>query len=78
MVLLCNCSVLEYLYLLHEVAVIQWITSCHKNHMATRVITLLSVRVTSLTTSMSTMRFVVEIMLLSKAVKPHFKGSYDK
>ena len=69
-----------YIYkrLSHDVAVIQWITSCHKNRMTTRVITLLRVSVTSLTTSMSTMRFLSEIMFVLKAIKSHFKGSYNK
>ena len=43
----------------------------HKNHMITRVIT-------SLTTSVSTMRFLVEIMLTLKAIKSHLKRSYDE
>ena len=57
----------------HDVAVIQWITSCHKNRMTTRVITLLRVHVTSLTTSVSAMRFRIEIMFILKAIKSHFK-----
>ena len=59
----------------YDVAVIQWITSCHKNHMTTRVITLWRVDVTSLTTSMSTMCFLLEIVPILKAIKSHFKGS---
>ena len=47
-------------HLAYDVAVIQWITSCHKNRMTTRVITLWRIDVTSLTTSMSTMRFLLE------------------
>ena len=39
----------------YDVAIIQWITSCHKNSMTTRVITLWRVNVTTLTTS--TVRF---------------------
>ena len=39
----------------YDVAVFQWITSCHKNHMTTRVLTLLREYVTSLTTSVTTM-----------------------
>ena len=62
----------------HDVAVIQWITSCHKNRMTTRVITLWRVNVTSLTTSVSTIRFVAEIVFVLKAIKSHFRGSYDK
>ena len=48
--------------------------------MATRVITLWRVDVTSLTTSVSPMRFLFEIHVLSilKAIKSNFKGSYDK
>ena len=49
-----------YVHLSYDVAVIQWITLCHKNRMTTRVITLRRERVTSLTTSVSTMRFLIE------------------
>ena len=57
---------------------IQWITSCHKNRMTTRVITLWRVHVTSLTTSMSTVRFLVETKFILNATKSRFKGSCDK
>ena len=50
------------------------ITSCHKNPMTTRVITLWRERVTSLTTSVSTMRFLSEIIFILKAIKCHLKG----
>ena len=33
-------SIFSYLYLSYDAAVIQWITSCHKNRMTTRYITL--------------------------------------
>ena len=57
-------------HLSYDVAVvIQWKTSCHKNRMTTRVITLWRVQVTSLTTPVSKMRFLVEIMLTLKAIK---------
>ena len=62
----------------YDIAVIQWITSCHKNRMTTYVKTLWRVDVTSLTTSVSTMRFLIEIMLILKTIKSHFSGSYDK
>ena len=65
-------------FLSYDVAVIQWITSCYKNRMTTRVITLWRVHVTSLTTYMSAMHFLIEIMLILKAIKSYFKGSYDK
>ena len=44
-----------YNVLSYDVAVFQWITSCHKNHMTTPVITLLQEYVMSLTTSVTTM-----------------------
>ena len=44
----------------YDVAVIQWITSCHKNRMTTRLITLWRVDVASLTTSVSTMHFLLK------------------
>ena len=62
------------MFLSYDVAVIQWITSCHKN----RVVTLWCVDVTSLTTSVPTMRFLIEIMFILKAIKSTFKGQYDK
>ena len=62
----------------YDVAVIQWITSCHKNCMATRVITLWRLDVTSLTTSVSTIHFILEVLSIFKAIKSDFKGSYDK
>ena len=52
------------LILSYDVAVIQWIMSCHKNRMITRVITLWRVDVRSLTMSVSTMRLLAEIMLI--------------
>ena len=61
----------------YDVAVIQWITSCHKNRMTTLVITLWRERVTSLTTFMSTMRFLNEIMFNLKTLKYHLEKSYN-
>ena len=52
--------------------------SCHKNRITLPVITIWRVHVTSLTTSVSTMQFRIEIMFILKATKSHFKGSYDK
>ena len=47
--------------------------------MTTRVITLWRVHVTSLKTSVSAMRFCIEIMFMLKAAdKIAFNGSYDK
>ena len=65
-------------FLSYDVAVIQCITSCHKNRMTTRVITFWRFHITSLTTSVSTMHFLVEIMFILKAIKSRIKGSYDK
>ena len=59
--------------LAHDVAVIQWITSCHKKHTTTRLITLWRVSLTSLTLSVSTLCFVIEIILILKAIKSYFK-----
>ena len=80
----CNRLVYSMVYterennLSYDVAVIQWITSCHKNRMTTNVIIFLRVHVTSMTTSVSTIRFPIEIMLILKAIKSHFNGSYNK
>ena len=46
--------------------------------MTTRVITLWRVDVTSLTMSVSTMRFLIEIKFALNAIKYLFQGSYDK
>ena len=71
-------SFVWWCFLSYDVAVIQWITPCHKNRMTTRVITLWRECVTSLTTSMSTMRFHIELMFILQAIKSPFQGSYDK
>ena len=57
----------------YDVAVIQWKTF-HKNRirMITRVI-LWRVHVTSLATSISKMRFLIEIIFVLKAVKSYFE-----
>ena len=65
-------------YLSHDVDVIQWITSGHKNCMTTRVIILWRVHVTSLTKPVSTVSFLFEILFILKAIKFHSKVSYDK
>ena len=70
--------IIANIYVSYDVAVIQWITSCHKNRMTTRVITLWRVDETSLTTSVSTMHFLLEILSIFKAIESSFKGSYDK
>ena len=62
----------------YDVSAPQWITSCHKNRMTTRVITFWRIDVTSFTTSVSTLRFLIEILSILKAIKSSFKGSYDK
>ena len=62
----------------YDVAVTQWIKLCHKNRMSTRVITLWRVHVTSLATSVSTMRFLIEVLIILKATQFYFKQSYDK
>ena len=46
--------------------------------MTTRVITHWRVDVTSLTTHMSTMRFLIEKVYILKAIKYSFKGLFDK
>ena len=62
----------------YDVAVFQWITSCHKNHMTTRVITLLREYVTSLTTSVTTMLIFIENMSTLRAIKFYFKSHMIK
>ena len=62
----------------YDVAVIRWIMSCHKNCMTTLVITLWHIYLTSLTTSVSTMCCLIKVMLISKVIKCHFKGSYNR
>ena len=48
----------------HDVGVIQWITSCYKK--------------VYMTTSVSAMRFLLQIFFILKAIKSIFKESYDK
>ena len=50
----------------------------HKNCMITCVITLWLVAVTSLTTCVLAMLFLLEILSILKAIKSDFNGSYDK
>ena len=57
-------------FLSYDIGVIQWIKSCHKNP----VITLWRVHITSLTKSLSTMHFCIEIVFILKAIKSHLKG----
>ena len=57
----------------YEVADIQYITSCHKksyDHLARRRNVIDKVHVNN--------AFLIEIMIILKAIKSHFKGSYDK
>ena len=51
-----------YHHLLYDIAVIQWITLCHKDRMTTCVIPLWPEWAMSLTTFMSTVHFLNEIM----------------
>ena len=53
----------------NNIAVIQWITSCHKN----RTATLWREHVTSLTSSISTMRFEIDTIFIFKVKKSHFE-----
>ena len=62
----------------YDIAVIQWITLCHINSMTSQVTTLWGIEVTSLTTSVSTMPFHIEIIFILETIKSHFKRSYDK
>ena len=66
---------MSYVYfpLSYDVAVLQWITSCHKNRKTTRVITFRRVQVTSFTLSVSTMRLHIEIIFILNAIKPILK-----
>ena len=61
------------LHLSHGVTVSQWLTSCHKNRMSTRVITFWRIHVTLLTTSVSVVCFLIETVLILKAMK----GKHD-
>ena len=52
--------------------------SCHKNRLTTRVTTLWRVHLTSLTTSVSTLCFLIDKKDILKGIKSIFSGSYDK
>ena len=62
----------------NDVAVIQWISLCHKNRMTTECNNTLACTRTSLTTSVSALCFLIEILFILKAIKSHFKRSHDK
>ena len=66
------------LYLSYVVIIIQWIKLCHKNCMTTCIITVWNIHVTSLTISMSTIHFLIEIMSILKAIKYHVNELYVK
>ena len=61
-----------------DVAVIQCITLCHKNHMITHVLAFWHIYAMSFTITMSAMCYFTEIIFILKAVKSCFKGSYGK
>ena len=65
---------MAYWKLSYAAVVIQWITSGHKNRITTRVKTLWRVLIMSLTTSMSTMRFLIDIMFI---LESRFINSYN-
>ena len=62
----------------YDVAVIQWITSCHKNRMTTRYIALGYWRAQRHDAVRDNVMFSFEIISSFKAIKPHLKQSYDK
>ena len=51
---------------------------CYNNHTAAHVITFSRIYVTSLTKTVTAMRFLIEIMFILNAVFSHFNGSYNK
>ena len=61
----------------YDVAVIQWIMSCHKNRMTTGNNTLARRRSVIDNVCVNN-AFFIEIMFILKAIKSHFRGSYDK
>ena len=62
----------------YDVAVFQWITSCNKSVMTTRVLTLLREYVTSLTTSVTTMLNFIGNMFTLKAIKSYLRSHMIK
>ena len=71
---------MQNIALSYDVAVFQWITSCNKSVMTTRVLTLLRECVMSLMTSVTTMLIFIENMSTFKAkrVKFFFKSHMIK
>ena len=61
----------------YDVTFIQRITSCHKNGMTTRVITLARRR-NAIDNFRVNNAFLIQIMIILRAIKFHFKGSYEK
>ena len=62
----------------YDVAVSKWITSCHKNRMTTRVLTLLREYVMSVTTSVTTMLIFIGNMSILKAIKSYLRSHMIK
>ena len=62
----------------YDVAVFQWITSCNKSVMTTRVLTLLREYVTSLTTSVTTMLIFIGNVTTLKAMKSYLRSHMIK
>ena len=66
-----------YIYSSYDFAVIQWITSCYKNRMTTRYITLWWEQLRHDDVHVNH-AFSVEQLSTVKSIKSNLKGSYDK
>ena len=69
---------MTYFNLSYDVTVFQWITSCNKSVMTTRVLTLLREYVTSVTTSVTTMLIFVGNMSTLKAINSYLRSHMIK
>ena len=62
----------------YDIPVMQWITSCHKNHMITLCNNTLARTCNVIDNVHVNNAFLIEIMFTLKVIKSHFKESYDK
>ena len=69
----------DYMILSYNVAVIQWIPSCHKTRMTDHTCNNTLARTRNVIDNVSVSNaFLIEIIFILKAIKSHFRGAYDK
>ena len=71
-----DCSRVSYRYLSYDVAVIQWITSGHKNHM-TKLYYNIFARTSGVIDNVRVNSAFLEILFILKEIKSNFRESDD-